>query len=191
MDWLCIEIMDSDKVDWQDSVTRRDMLDDKAWRSSLFARYHLSAPDSINARDLARLKQLRSDMQAVVMRLQKHPGTLTTELLPINKVLAGIPAFVQISGDGTCFALDLDPGGSGWTPVAWHIAHSFAQLLARPDAGRIKVCDNDNCRWIFYDRSKNKSRRWCDDKVCGNIMKVRNFRSRNKNRDYQTREEQT
>ena len=59
------------------------------------------------------------------------------------------------------------------------IARSFVETLAERDASRIKICRNADCLWIFYDRSKNKSRKWCED-TCGNLMKVRRFRKRHR-----------
>jgi predicted RNA-binding Zn ribbon-like protein len=35
----------------------------------------------------------------------------------------------------------------------------------------MKVCPN--CQWLFIDRSKNRSRTWCDMAVCGNRAKAR------------------
>lgn len=43
---------------------------------------------------------------------------------------------------------------------------------------RIKICPADDCRWAFYDRSRNRSRTWCSMKVCGNREKARAFRQR-------------
>ena len=37
---------------------------------------------------------------------------------------------------------------------------------------------NPDCRWAFYDGSKNRSGRWCDMASCGNRMKARAFRER-------------
>ena len=34
------------------------------------------------------------------------------------------------------------------------------------------------CRWLFLDRSKNHSRRWCDMRICGNRSKTRRFYAR-------------
>jgi predicted RNA-binding Zn ribbon-like protein len=51
-------------------------------------------------------------------------------------------------------------------------------LLRNPPAGRIKTCPGENCGWKFLDRSKNRSRRWCDMAVCGNIAKAREYRAR-------------
>ncbi len=43
---------------------------------------------------------------------------------------------------------------------------------------RLKVCANAECRWVFYDRSRNQQGHWCDMAVCGNRLKNRAFRAR-------------
>jgi predicted RNA-binding Zn ribbon-like protein len=60
------------------------------------------------------------------------------------------------------------------------IALSAAEFLASGDRSRLKVCGNSGCRWIFYDDTKNRSRRWCDSNLCGNLFKVRRYRSRHR-----------
>lgn len=42
---------------------------------------------------------------------------------------------------------------------------------------RVKICPADDCRWAFYDRSRNHSRTWCSMQVCGNREKARTWRS--------------
>jgi predicted RNA-binding Zn ribbon-like protein len=77
------------------------------------------------------------------------------------------------------------PGGSGfeWSleqrsrdslmaPV-WPIAKSAADLLVSGDLSRVRECAAGNCGWLFMDRSRNRSRRWCDMKICGNREKAR------------------
>jgi predicted RNA-binding Zn ribbon-like protein len=60
----------------------------------------------------------------------------------------------------------------------WPIVESAAQLLAAPDAQHIRECSAETCRWLFLDRSKNHSRRWCDMRICGNRAKARRFHVR-------------
>jgi predicted RNA-binding Zn ribbon-like protein len=43
---------------------------------------------------------------------------------------------------------------------------------------RLKCCRNVDCRWAFYDRSKNRSATWCSMQICGNRTKTRTYRSR-------------
>ncbi|AYD00432.1 CGNR zinc finger domain-containing protein [Neorhizobium sp. NCHU2750] len=55
-------------------------------------------------------------------------------------------------------------------------AHSALRLLSDETAERIRICGN--CGWLFIDRSKNRSRIWCDMAICGNRVKAaRHYRS--------------
>lgn len=49
-------------------------------------------------------------------------------------------------------------------------AHSALSLLAVETRERLRICGN--CGWLFIDRSKNRSRIWCDMAVCGNRQKA-------------------
>jgi predicted RNA-binding Zn ribbon-like protein len=62
--------------------------------------------------------------------------------------------------------------------VLSELAFALSELLARGEVDRIKVCDNVDCRFAFYDASKNRSRRWCAHTTCGNRHKVKQFRAR-------------
>jgi ubiquinone biosynthesis protein len=42
--------------------------------------------------------------------------------------------------------------------------------------GRLKSCPN--CRWAFYDESKNRSATWCSMELCGNRLKTKRYRAR-------------
>jgi len=43
---------------------------------------------------------------------------------------------------------------------------------------RLKACRNHDCRWAFYDYSKNRSASWCSMQLCGNRTKTRAYRRR-------------
>ena len=43
---------------------------------------------------------------------------------------------------------------------------------------RFRVCHDPGCSSVFFDRSKNKSGKWCSMSSCGNRAKVRAFRER-------------
>lgn len=51
-------------------------------------------------------------------------------------------------------------------------------LTERDSHDRIKTCESDTCGWVFFDGSRNHSRRWCDMSQCGNREKVRRFYAR-------------
>jgi hypothetical protein len=43
---------------------------------------------------------------------------------------------------------------------------------------RFRICHDPGCTAVFFDRSKNKSGKWCSMSSCGNRAKVRAFRAR-------------
>jgi predicted RNA-binding Zn ribbon-like protein len=65
--------------------------------------------------------------------------------------------------------------------MLWQIADSAAEMLTASDLTRLRQCGGDNCGWLFEDTSRNRSRHWCDMQDCGNVAKVRRFRSRMRN----------
>lgn len=66
----------------------------------------------------------------------------------------------------------------GGTTPRGVLAAAAARLAVEDRLGRVKICPADDCRWAFYDTSKNQSRQWCSMKVCGNRAKARNHRER-------------
>ncbi len=63
----------------------------------------------------------------------------------------------------------------------WPIARAASDLLTSDhDRELLRECSDDTCAWLFVDRTKNHSRRWCDMNTCGSRNKVRDFRQRQK-----------
>jgi len=63
--------------------------------------------------------------------------------------------------------------------VLFAVVESFASFLVEGDPERLKLCENPDCRWVFYDTSRSRTRRWCADS-CGNLLKVRKCRQKKK-----------
>ena len=57
--------------------------------------------------------------------------------------------------------------------MLWPIALSAGELLTSDLISSVRECAADDCAWLFLDESRNRSRRWCDMKVCGNRQKAR------------------
>lgn len=76
---------------------------------------------------------------------------------------------------------DLVVGDASSTQVRDLAARTLAALMrCSADIGwaRIKACPGPDCGWVFHDRSRNASRRWCDMGECGNRAKGAAFRAR-------------
>jgi predicted RNA-binding Zn ribbon-like protein len=43
---------------------------------------------------------------------------------------------------------------------------------------RLKTCGAEECKRVFFDRSKPGTRRWCVSTLCGNRIKTRAYRER-------------
>jgi predicted RNA-binding Zn ribbon-like protein len=62
--------------------------------------------------------------------------------------------------------------------ILWPVVLSAAELATSPERERVRECASPTCAWLFLDRSRNASRRWCDMTVCGNRAKARRHRSK-------------
>jgi len=60
----------------------------------------------------------------------------------------------------------------------WPVVWSAVELLTAGPLDRVRECDNDPCGWLFVDSSRNRSRRWCDMRDCGNRVKARRHYAR-------------
>ena len=103
------------------------------------------------------------------------------QLAEFNAVIGGTPVVARIEpgGEGR-YVLDLTPvGGSEQDLLIRELAGSFGSILRRaPD--RLKLCENPECRRAFFDRTRSRTRRWCDSGTCGNRARVRRHRERAK-----------
>ena len=90
----------------------------------------------------------------------------------------------RASADGR-LVVRFDRRGSSLEPSVPGVRGALAELVgivygAMTDGSwqRLKACRRDICRWLFYDRSRNRSARWCQMAVCGNRTKTRAYRVR-------------
>lgn len=72
----------------------------------------------------------------------------------------------------------LVPVGGGLRAALGRIFADIATATADGSWARLKSCRNDECRWAYYDASRNRSGRWCSMAGCGNRMKGRAYRQR-------------
>lgn len=60
----------------------------------------------------------------------------------------------------------------------WKVALSAEGYFTSGDLTRLHSCPGEECGWLFEDATRNRSRQWCDMGDCGNVAKVRRYRSR-------------
>jgi predicted RNA-binding Zn ribbon-like protein len=94
----------------------------------------------------------------------------------LNKALASFPLAAAMRGG----RLVLQPSRSD---AVAGLAHVVAELYRGSVIGtldRLKMCAAEECRRVFFDRSKPSTRRWCMSTLCGNRIKTRNYRERHR-----------
>lgn len=64
--------------------------------------------------------------------------------------------------------------------IIWPVAQSAADLLTSGDLAKLRECASPECSSLFLDTSRNRSRRWCEMKTCGNQAKARRHYQRKK-----------
>lgn len=70
----------------------------------------------------------------------------------------------------------------GSDTIALRIAANFPAWGAELSSSRMRLCEGENCAWVFLDKSKAGRRRWCDMATCGNHEKGERHRLRRNTR---------
>lgn len=105
----------------------------------------------------------------------------TSDLSILNDVLSRALCHLAIVSSDKDFSWEWIPVKYDLDQILWPVARSSADLLTSKEIDRVGECADDRgCGWLFLDTSRNRSRRWCDMKDCGNRDKVRRYYERKK-----------
>ena len=144
-------------------------------RTAAWAAGHAIELGDVGAAGRTRAVDLREALRTL---LRAHGGAGDADpeaLATVNRIATAAPLTLAFDGAGAARAIPARGGVEA--PLA-------AVLAAVHDAvrdgtwERLKVCADDACGWAFYDRSRNRSGRWCAMADCGCRDKVRAFRAR-------------
>lgn len=165
--------------DWQDHRTGRheDRLLQPAWIEQFLADWELQPAQLLDIPTQQELIGLRTLLQHIIHDYRQGMQPSDEHILALNSYLEQSLLKRQLIATGKHYQLTEAPEQRNWRWVEAEIAASFANALLHADFARVKTCENVNCNWVYYDESRNQSRRWCDEE-CGNIIKVRRFRAR-------------
>jgi predicted RNA-binding Zn ribbon-like protein len=176
MDTLWQDLLHTDWHDYRVMGRDEDLLLKPGYLEGLLERWEMKI-EGVTQEQIADLQTLRALLQrlATAYIVQRQPASEDFDAL--DRYLEQAPSHLQLTRTAEGFDLEHVPYQQNWAWIMGQIATSFATLLADYDPSRIKQCSNPACRWIYYDESNSRSRRWCDDD-CANIMRVRRFRER-------------
>lgn len=166
-------------VDTEDIYNDRDELENGEAASAWLAKEGVLTDDRpISANNLAALCNLRDTLRALAAANttgeQAPPEAVQTfnrlsaphaASVRLDVVHGGLAGFIRVHDDG--------PGGA----IA-ALAAAVHQAVLTGTWTRLKSCTNPDCRWLFYDRSRSRTARWCSMRACGSIAKARSYRAR-------------
>lgn len=128
--------------------------------------------DAVDDRGRARLAQLRDAVRSLVAGEDGAEERVT-------RVASRIPvrvAFERVEdrSAGRLVAPDAGPE----QVLAAAVLSALQQAVHDGRMERLRLCERPECGWCYYDGTKNRSGRWCSSDPCGDVMKARAFRAR-------------
>jgi len=142
--------------------------------SAWLAHHRLPYRGSLSRRETAALLGARDALRSL---LEAHHGgqrLRPAELRDINALAGRSPLRLEFDAIG---APTMAPADGEAVAALLAIV---GEAAAAGTWARLKICRADDCRWAFYDASRNRSGAWCSMSDCGNRAKARSFRARHR-----------
>jgi predicted RNA-binding Zn ribbon-like protein len=164
----------SDVLDWlvKAGLQSREEAEEygRRWGSGGEGDTVVTAARALRSALLAMIERVRAGEDVSEQDLE-HVNHLLKERVITTRLVRGENGFARESKASIQKPVDL------LSPVAEAAVDFFSQYELR----LVKKCENPDCVLLFYDNSRNGTRRWCSQKTCGNRMKVAAFLERRKN----------
>lgn len=122
--------------------------------------------------------RLREALDAAFTAIAAGRRCRPKALAVLNDELAAAMSRSQVVPTDSGFTWLWAQGGKALDTVLWPVARSAADLLTEGPLASVRVCEGRGCGWLFLDTSRNRTRRWCDMRICGNRAKARRHHER-------------
>lgn len=126
----------------------------------------------------ARAVRLRDALYAVAFALVRGRAPRPADLGAIEAEIQAARARQRLDARDGALAWRLSSDDRALDGPLAAVALSADAYFTSGDLSRLHVCPGDDCGWLFEDTTRNRSRQWCDMGDCGNLAKVRRFRSK-------------
>lgn len=156
-------------------VSRTEQLPDAESLATFVTAHDISGAHDSDYADVAAIHRVRERFRAVFE--VADPATASAL---VNTLLAEAPLCPRLT----------DHDGHDWhmhysapsATLAEHIAvdggMALAHIVAAGEIERLRVCLAPDCRSVLVDMSRNRSKRYCDARTCGNRLNVAAYRAR-------------
>jgi predicted RNA-binding Zn ribbon-like protein len=162
-------------VNTWDADEGTDALADPAVAAEWLGAHGLVEPGTrVREADRRRVVDLREALRAALLANNGEPLT-EDAVATLNALAARSPLAARFDTSGTIGVTGERGGVDG---AIGRLLAVVLQSVADGTWARLKACRDDDCQWVFYDRSRNRSSQWCLMAVCGNRNKARQYRAR-------------
>ncbi|MFD7710817.1 CGNR zinc finger domain-containing protein [Streptomyces sp. NPDC059785] len=158
-----------------DDVPER--LPDLAALESFVQGHEVSDVGALSDADLTAVRAVRNRFSGVFAAADAH-----TAATLINDLVAGAGTTPRLTDhDGYDWHVHyFAPGASLADHLAADCGMALAFFVVAGEQERLRRCEAPDCRRAFVDLSRNRSRRYCDSRTCGNRLHVAAYRARRK-----------
>jgi predicted RNA-binding Zn ribbon-like protein len=130
-------------------------------------------------RVLREARDLRERLHRLFRAIVEHRSPGCADLERFGAELGSALAHRRVHYRGRRYRYDWPDAHTNLGCVLWPVLVSAQDVLCRDDHTRLGACAGpDGCGWLYYDTSKNRSRRWCSMQSCGNSAKARRHYAR-------------
>ena len=161
-----------DVVDWAEHVKLLSPAD-AAWLRGM-----LDADPALAEMLLRRALGTREDIHAICVEVAAGHAVPALHLESLARAHAANLAHARLVGENGRYVWSWEPRQWPVESVLGPIVLSALTTLTQGDLARLKRCQNEKCGWVFFDATKNRSRRWCEMEICGNRAKQKRFAAR-------------
>ncbi|QKV97464.1 CGNR zinc finger domain-containing protein [Streptomyces sp. NA02950] len=142
-------------------------------------RHAISDIGTLGDRDLTAVRMVRSRFAEVFAAAADAGGTQRAAAL-LNAMIAEAGTTPRLTDhDGYDWHVHyFAPGASVADHLAADCGMALAFLVVAGERERLRRCEAPDCRHAFVDLSRNRSRRYCDSRTCGNRLHVAAYRAR-------------
>lgn len=132
--------------------------------------------DSVGDTELARLRDLREGLRDILLSHTLGTSLEVTEASSrLTDVVSNTGLGIGFDSSGSPF---LSSPSTGTEKTVEDLLIAAIGASYKETWQRLKACANEECQWIFYDASKNRSGSWCVMEICGSRAKMRSYRER-------------
>jgi predicted RNA-binding Zn ribbon-like protein len=135
----------------------------------------LARADELDPGGLRRLADVREAIRDLLLANNGIAVGRARPAATLDAAAVSVGLSVRFRPDGTA-SHETSPEGADL--ATGRILAAVVALQGTDAWSRLKACRGDDCRWAFYDETRNRSRVWCSMATCGNRAKARAYRAR-------------